>query len=227
MALRQYTVAVLGWFLLAVAPGQAQAPNPFQSAPGPEAPKSKPRPPATQPAAKPEQLPVAPVPGAAQATLTLPYGGEDKDWGIPPQVTIRPGDYHAPTPTSIPGGRIVTTAWVAGVWQGPGKPVLINLLTGSSVRAIPGSLWFSGGGRGTSLDDGWQGRMAQHLAALTGGNKAAPIVFYCLSSECWLSYNATLRALRLGYVNAMWYRGGITAWSAAGLPVTTINQDQW
>jgi PQQ-dependent catabolism-associated CXXCW motif protein len=175
----------------------------------------------------PEQGVVGQAPGTAQAKLSLPYGGEDKDWSIPPQTSLRPSDYHAPTPASIPGGRVVTTAWLAGVWQGAGKPVVINLLTGRSVRAIPGSVWFSGGGQGTSFDDGWQNRMAQHLAALTGGNKAAPIVFYCLSSECWLSYNATLRALRLGYVNAMWYRGGINAWSAAGLPVVTIDRDQW
>jgi PQQ-dependent catabolism-associated CXXCW motif protein len=204
------------------APSLAQTQSPFESAPGPEAPKPRPHPPARAAPTAP-----APSPAAIPAPAQTFYGGEDQNSNIPPQTNIRPSDHHAPTPTSIPGGRVVTTASLAGVWQSASKPVLINLLTGKSVRAIPGSVWLSGGGLGNSFEDGWQPRLAQHLAALTGGNKAAPIVFYCLSSECWLSYNATLRALRLGYTNAMWYRGGITAWGAAGLPVTTIDRDQW
>ena len=50
---------------------------------------------------------------------------------------------------------------------------------------------------------------------------------YCLSAECWLSYNATLRALRLGYLDALWYRGGIEAWTDARLPHIIITRDEW
>ncbi len=39
-----------------------------------------------------------------------------------------------------------------------------------------------------------------------------------LSRECWVSYNAALRAINAGYTNVLWYRGGIEAWKAAGLP---------
>ena len=170
---------------------------------------------------------VATASASAQLIANQAYGGEDKDWGVPPQSSLRLNNYHAPTPINIPGGRVVTTVWLSQAWQSGSKPVLINVLTGRSVRAIPGSAWLSGGGEGISIDDLTQDRMSQHLAALTGGNKAALIVFYCLSAECWLSYNATLRALRLGYANAMWYRGGVDAWTAARLPATTIAQDQW
>ena len=34
-----------------------------------------------------------------------------------------------------------------------------------------------------------------------------------------MSYNASLRAINLGYTNVLWYRGGIEAWKQAGLPV--------
>lgn len=167
------------------------------------------------------------APASAQTIANQAYGGETRDWGIPPQAGLRPGDYHAPTPTGIPGGRVVYTYWLAQAVNGANKPLLLNFLTGRSVRAIPGSVWLSGGGQGISFDDLAQERLGQRLAALTGGNKAAPIVMYCLSAECWLSYNATLRALRLGYSNAMWYRGGVEAWTAAGLPVVNIDQDRW
>jgi PQQ-dependent catabolism-associated CXXCW motif protein len=167
------------------------------------------------------------APSRAQTVTDHPYGGEDKDWHIPPQAELRLDKYHAPTPTSIPGSRVITTFQLNQAMQSADKPLLVNLLTGKSTRAIPGSLWLSGGGEGIGFDDLAQDRLAQHLARLTGGNKAATIVFYCLSAECWLSYNATLRALRLGYTNALWYRGGIEAWSAAGLPVTKLTDDRW
>ena len=41
---------------------------------------------------------------------------------------------------------------------------------------------------------------------------------YCQGTYCWMSYNAALRAINLGYTNVLWYRGGIEAWKQAGLP---------
>ena len=45
-----------------------------------------------------------------------------------------------------------------------------------------------------------------------------PVVFYCASSECWLSVNAAMRARQTGYKQVIWYRGGLSAWTRAGLP---------
>jgi PQQ-dependent catabolism-associated CXXCW motif protein len=168
-----------------------------------------------------------PIAVTAQTVENRDYGGEMMDWGIAPQSAIRQGAYHAPTPTSIPGGRVIYTRGLEQALNEQPKPVLVNVLSGGSVRGVAGSTWLSGGGAGNSFDDPTQERLAQRLAALTGGNKAATIVFYCQGSQCWLSYNATLRALKLGYANATWYRGGIEAWRAAGLALTTINRDEW
>ncbi|MND08271.1 hypothetical protein D3C83_307850 [compost metagenome] len=52
-------------------------------------------------------------------------------------------------------------------------------------------------------------------------------MFFCVDTECWLSYNAALRAIRLGYSNVMWYRGGISAWSAAELPMAQSDPFFW
>jgi PQQ-dependent catabolism-associated CXXCW motif protein len=49
-----------------------------------------------------------------------------------------------------------------------------------------------------------------------------PLVFFCVNSQCWLSYNASLRAAALGYTNVYWYRGGIESWRAAGLPLARV-----
>ncbi len=50
-------------------------------------------------------------------------------------------------------------------------------------------------------------------------DRATLIVTYCQGVQCWGSYNAALRAVRLGYTNVHWYRGGMDAWRGAGLPL--------
>jgi rhodanese-related sulfurtransferase len=44
-------------------------------------------------------------------------------------------------------------------------------------------------------------------------------VLFCGSPRCWSGYNAALRAISFGYLNVYWYRGGVAAWDAAGLPI--------
>ena len=63
--------------------------------------------------------------------------------------------------------------------------------------------------------DGWAGEMAVSLTA----TKDAPVVVFCLSSQCWLSYNTALRLVAAGFTNVQWYRGGVEAWQGAGLPL--------
>ena len=41
---------------------------------------------------------------------------------------------------------------------------------------------------------------------------------YCLA-DCWMSWNAAKRALKIGYSNVAWYRDGTDGWLAAGLPL--------
>lgn len=60
-------------------------------------------------------------------------------------------------------------------------------------------------------------RFATALENMTGGDKTRPLVFLCLNSECWWSYNAALRALEAGYEDVIWYRGGTDAWRGASL----------
>ena len=62
------------------------------------------------------------------------------------------------------------------------------------------------------------------LTQATGGDRARLIVTYCQGVKCWGSYNAALRAIRLGYTNVHWYRGGVEAWQQAGLPLREASQ---
>jgi PQQ-dependent catabolism-associated CXXCW motif protein len=54
------------------------------------------------------------------------------------------------------------------------------------------------------------------LMQATRGRKDMPLVFYCQSPQCWMSYNAALRAINAGFTNVLWYRGGVEAWRRNG-----------
>ncbi len=49
-------------------------------------------------------------------------------------------------------------------------------------------------------------------------DKAAPLVFYCNSGECWKSYKASVTAIKSGYKAVSWFRGGFPEWKAKGFP---------
>jgi len=61
----------------------------------------------------------------------------------------------------------------------------------------------------------------------TGGDKTRPLVFLCISSECWLSYDASLHALEAGYKDVIWYRGGTNSWTGAILEWTKPESVSW
>ncbi len=70
-----------------------------------------------------------------------------------------------------------------------------------------------------SFDDETQRQFGAFLKQVTQGRNDVPLVFYCGGMQCWMSYNAALRASRLGYRQVLWDRGGLEAWKAARLPV--------
>ena len=49
-------------------------------------------------------------------------------------------------------------------------------------------------------------------------DKAAPLVIYCNAGECWKSYKASTVAIRAGYTNIQWFRGGMPEWKSKHLP---------
>ena len=131
---------------------------------------------------------------------------------------LRLDDYHAPTPVEIPGARVVSTHELRALLQEPlaRRPLLFDVLGEEPHASLPGAIWLPGAGRGTSFDDAVQARLAETLAAAARADPSRALVFFCVSEDCWLSYNAALRAVRLGYRNVLWYRGGIEAWGRSG-----------
>lgn len=143
--------------------------------------------------------------------------GEAYDFGVPPTDSLRQGQYHAPTPVSVPGAVTVNTDQLGQMLAR--HPLVIDVRTddGPSLRTVAGAVWWPWAGRFGTENDVYFSKM---LEQVTGGDKNHEIVFTCLSNQCWLSYNASLRAAHLGYHYVRWYRGGWEAWNAAGGPTS-------
>ncbi|PWC56057.1 rhodanese-like domain-containing protein [Azospirillum sp. TSO22-1] len=166
----------------------------------------------------------APVDRAQLGKIVLTgsnYADETVNWEVPPRDSVFTGAYHSKTPIVVPGAQTITTGEVLSLIASSPDAVLIDVLGGGAHATIPTALWLNGAGLGENLNDRVQVRMAERLNTLTAGDRRKPLVFFCLSAQCWLSYNASLRAVALGYTNVKWYRGGQTSWMAAGLPTET------
>ncbi len=168
-------------------------------------------------------------PGGAQATVAASapasaqtYDSEGIDFGVGPTTAIRNSDYDEPTPTIITGATTISTPQLQSMLASPKPPILIDVLGGDVTASLPGAIWLRGAGFGKLAQGDLQAHLATALTKITDGDKSRPIAFFCLSKLCWLSHNAAVRAVNLGYTNVLWYRGGRNAWRAAGLPLMPV-----
>ena len=143
-------------------------------------------------------------------------GAADPGAYVMPSAALRLSDYSAPTPLSIPGAMLIDTPELRERIAGERPALLFDTAGGSGHDSMPGAIWLPGAGLGTGFDDAVQQQLERTLEAVTKGDRARALVFFCVSRTCWLSYNSALRAVRLGYREVYWYRGGLEAWRAAG-----------
>ncbi len=88
---------------------------------------------------------------------------------------------------------------------------------------MAGSVWLPDVGKGT-LTPALETYFQTNLTALTGGNKARPIIVYC-QADCWMSWNAVQRAASYGYTALHWYRDGTDGmrdWDVPQVPATPV-----
>ena len=163
---------------------------------------------------------------AAALVLTVPVAGRAAEY--------RMSDYRAPTPASVPGALTVSTAEVEELAR-TGEAVLIDVYpapprpAGLAPNAvwipkardtIPGAVWLPNTGYG-ALPDGVDAYFRDNLERLTSGRRDRPLVFFC-EPDCWMSWNAALRAVEYGYTAVRYYPDGAAGWANAGLKLTPL-----
>ena len=155
-----------------------------------------------------------------------------EDRAPPEPEHYRSDDYRAPTPKTLRGARVLTTAQAEALWRAgtaafvdvmPHVPRPANLPAGTLWRDrprhnIPGSIWLADTGYG-ALAASTEDYFRAGLERITGGNSAKPLVIYC-QRDCWMSWNAARRAVALGYTGVAWYPDGTDGWQDAGLPLS-------
>ena len=159
-----------------------------------------------------QQPPHRQAPAGATNPLEQLVQMERQDFGVTPQSTLNNGNLGGPTPASIPGGRVITTPEVLQMLNNPGGGAVVLDVLGSQQR-LPNAVDATAASAGGAFDDRVQSQFEAQLGQVSGGRKDAPLILYCSSIHCWMSYNAALRAIHAGYTNVFWYRGGLEAWN--------------
>ena len=138
--------------------------------------------------------------------------------------------YRAPTPATLKGAAVLTTADAHALWADtravfidvlPQAPRPKNLPADVVWRDpprldIPGSLWLPDTGYG-ALNPAMEGYFRNGLTRARGDGER-PLVFYC-QRDCWMSWNAAKRALALGFNPVAWFPDGVDGWREAGFPL--------
>ena len=163
-------------------------------------------------------------PSAASTGADALSSWELQDLGVAAPRALHSGAFHGPTPNRIPGGQVITTQGLMALLQRD-LPVHVFDVLGSRT-ALPQAVSLAWAAQPGSFDDATQQQLARMLIQATRGRMDAPLVFYCQSPQCWMSYNAAARAIHLGYRNVLWYRGGVEAWQRAGQPLAAAADSQ-
>ena len=142
--------------------------------------------------------------------------------------------YQAPTPATLQGAAVVTTAQAEELWRSkaarfldvlPHAPKPAALPAGTIWRdrahdSIPGAVWLPDVGR-ASLAPQTDDYFRRSLIDLTRGDRDQPLVIFC-KRNCWMSWNAAKRAIGYGYRRISWFPDGVDGWADAALPLTHV-----
>ena len=162
---------------------------------------------------------------ALRLTGARDHADENADFGVPPDGLLR-GDLTGRTPTEAQGAKTIRTAELV-MFLADAQPLVIDTVSYSWGRSIPGAIGLKFSGLGGSFADEAQDRLRRKMAELTGGNLDQPIVVVDWNSERFGGRNLTLRLAALGYAQVYWYRGGREAWEVAELPEAELALQEW
>ncbi len=144
---------------------------------------------------------------------------ELEELGVPPTYMLFPAPYKGPTPNYIKKAKVVKTMDLVDLMKDEKKLLLID--TGGLRETLPDAYSLADAGTDGSTTDRFQAALDAWLIEKTKGQRDYALVFFGQSMNERSSYNAAMRAGTLGW-KTYWYRGGLEAWIANGLPTMTL-----
>lgn len=152
---------------------------------------------------------------------------------MPPYLRMQ--QYRGITPACVPNGQTLDIPALQQLIKHD-DPILIDVwaivrsvdedfgsmwLPNREHYSLPDTVWLPNIGYGKIKPDIEQ-YLQDNLQRLTQGDKAKPLVFFCVM-DCWMSWNAVQRVAGYGYSNVYWYRDGTDSWEEAGLPLVEVH----
>jgi rhodanese-related sulfurtransferase len=153
------------------------------------------------------------------------HAEEEADFGIGATDELRT-DLIGWTPTSAPGAWTIRTDKLVELIARD-NPLLIDAALSSWGRSILGAVGLHGAGHAGGCSGDLESRLHRKIQDLTRGDLSLPIVAFCRNSERFTGYNLALRLVALGCTKVYWYRGGVEAWLANGLPDGNLELHDW
>ncbi|HEY1383575.1 MAG TPA: tetratricopeptide repeat protein [Dongiaceae bacterium] len=153
------------------------------------------------------------------------HADEDADFHIAADAELH-SEFAGLTPTAAPRATTIRTTDLAGLLASS-EPVIIDTVSYSWGRSIPGAVGLRYSGVGGSFVDSVQDRLRIKMREMTSGDLNRPIVAVGWNSERFDGRNLALRLAALGYTHVYWYRGGREAWEVQGLAEAELDVQQW
>jgi rhodanese-related sulfurtransferase/ABC-type phosphate/phosphonate transport system substrate-binding protein len=127
------------------------------------------------------------------------------------------------TPRQLPGAKVIDATAVADLMRG--GAIYVDTRTEAEFKAghVPQARWVPYVEK-SAKDTDYDGKLDAFDLAKLPQDKAAPIIFACNGAECWKSYKASHAAVKAGYKQVHWFRGGMPEWRSASRQVASATQ---
>lgn len=120
------------------------------------------------------------------------------------------------TPRTLPGADVVDAKTVSQLLQA--GAIYVDTRTEAEFKAghVPGAKLVPYHEKSPKEAD-FDAALDKFDLAQLGSDRNAKLIFACNGAECWKSFKASQAALKAGYKNVNWFRGGFPEWRTSGM----------
>lgn len=120
------------------------------------------------------------------------------------------------TPRALPGATVVDAKAVAQLMQEGATYVDTRTEAEFKAAHVPGAVLVPYVEK-SAKDADFDAKLDKFEVAKLGTDKNAKLVLACNGPECWKSFKAAHAAVRSGYTQVYWFRGGFPEWRSSGM----------